>query len=158
MKKRYIVTLTVEERKILQQMIRAGHEKARKLTRARILLKADQGENGPAWTDLRISQALEVGVSTIERLRKRFVEDGFEACLKRRPDSKVWNRQKMDGHQEAQLIALVCGDPPTGRSQWSLRLLADKLVELKVVETISHVTVYRTLKKTNLNLGRKKHG
>jgi len=158
MKKRYIVTLTAEERKTLQQLIRTGHEKARKLTRARILLKADQGEDGPAWTDPQISQALEVGVATVERLRKRFVEDSFEACLTRRPDSNPRQRQKLDGHQEAQLIALVCGDPPAGRSQWSLRLLADKLVELRVVETISHVTVHRTLKKTNSNPGRKKRG
>ena len=158
MKKRYIVTLTAEERKTLLQMIRAGHEKARKLTRARILLKADQGEDGPAWTDQRISQALEVGVATVERLRRRFVEEGFEPCLQRRPDSNPRQRQKLDGHQEAQLIALVCGDPPAGRSQWSLRLLADKLVELRVVETISHVTVHRTLKKTHSNRGRKKRG
>lgn len=158
MKKRYIVTLTTEERKNLKQLIHTGHQSAQKLTRARILLKTDQGEYGPSWSDQRISQAIEVGVATVERLRKRFVEEGLEVSLKRRPESRPRQRHKLDGHQEAQLIALVCNDPPKGYSQWSLRLLADKLVELEVVDTISHVTVHRTLKKINLNPGRKKPG
>ena len=153
MKKRYIVTLTTEERSYLKQMIRSGKNKARKITRARILLKADQGTNGPAWNDPQISQALEVSVSTIERLRKRFVEEGLEAALNRRKEAIPRLRRKMDGHHEAQLIALVCSDPPEGRSRWSLRLLADKLIELEVVDTVSYETVRRTLKKINLSPG-----
>ena len=149
MTKRYLVILTKEEQKQLYQLIRAGKEKPCKQTRARILLKADQGEFGPACTDQQISQALEVHVTTIERLRKRFVEDGFEACLQRRPDAKPRFRRKLDGAQEAQLVTLACSTPPDGQTQWSLRLLADKLVELQVVDSISHVTVHRILKKTN---------
>ena len=153
MKKRYLVILTEEERNQLSRMVRSGQEKARKLSRARILLKADQSPTGPAWTDTQISQALDVGVATIERLRKRFVEDGLDSSLNRRPEAKPRLYRKLDGHQEAQLITLVCSDPPVGRSQWSLRLLADKLVELRVVDTISYETVRRTLKKINSNLG-----
>lgn len=153
MKKRYIVTLTMEERSYLKQMIQSGKNKARKITKARILLKADQGTNGPAWNDPKINQALEVSVSTIERLRKRFVEEGLEAALNRRKEAVPRLKRKMDGHQEAQLIALVCSDPPEGRSHWSLRLLADKLVELEVVDTVSYETVRRTLKKINSSPG-----
>lgn len=149
MKKRYIVTLTGEERMKLKQMISSGEHKTRKITRARILLKADQSTDGPSWSDKRIKQALEVGRATVERIRKRFVEEGLEASLNRRKEASPRFRRKLDGHQEAQLIALVCSDPPEGRSQWSLRLLAGKLVELAVVETISYETVRRTLKKTN---------
>ncbi len=153
MKKRYIVTLTAEERSELKQMIRAGKHKARKITRARILLKADQSKDSPAWADKQISQALEVGTATVERIRKRFVEEGLEAALNRRKESTLRFQRKLDGHKEAQLIALVCSEPPEGRSHWALRLLADKLVELGVVETISHETVRRTLKKINSNPG-----
>jgi transposase len=153
MKKHYIVTLTTEERSYLKQIIQSGKNTARKITKARILLKADQSTNGPAWNDPQIAQALEVSVSTIERLRKRFVEEGLEAALNRRKEVIPRLRRKMDGHQEAQLIALVCSDPPEGRSCWSLRLLADKLVELEVVDTVSHETVRRTLKKINSNPG-----
>jgi len=158
MKKHYIVTLTMEERSKLDQLIRSGKHKARKITRARILLKADQSPNGPAWTDKKISQALEVGPATVERLRKRFVEEGLEAALTRRKETNPRLRRKLDGHQEAQLIALVCGDPPEGQSRWSLRLLADKLVELRVVDTISYETVRRTLKKPTQTLAEKSMG
>lgn len=153
MPKRYIVTLTPEERIQLRQMIRTGNHKARKLTRARILLKADQAPEGPAWTDKKIVQALEVGLSTIERLRKRFVEEGYPAALNRRKENTPRLRRKLDGHQEAQLIALVCSKPPEGRIRWTLRLLASRLVELGVVDTVSYETVRRTLKKTNSNPG-----
>ena len=158
MKKHYIVTLTMEERRELEQLIRSGKHKARKITWARILLKADQGANGPAWTDEKITEALEVGRSTVERLRKRWVEEGLEAALTRRKETHPRLRHKLDGHQEAQLIAMVCGDPPEGHTRWSLRLLADKLVELKVVETISYETVRRTLKKRPQTLAEKSLG
>ena len=153
MKKRYIVTLTPEERSELKQMIRSGKHKTRKITRARILLKADQSTDGPAWIDSQISQALEVGIATVERIRKRVVEEGLETALNRRPDSKPRLRRKLDGHQEAHLIALVCSEPPEGRVRWTLRLLASRLVELRVVDTISYETVRRTLKKMNSSPG-----
>lgn len=149
MKKTYIVTLTREERRSLNQLVRSGIHGSRKLTRARILLKADQGPEGPAWADKTISEALEVGRATVERIRKRFVTEGLEAALNRRKNTIQRARRKLDGHQEAQLIALVCSDPPPGRTRWTLRLLADKLVELQVVDTISYETVRCTLKKIN---------
>ena len=147
------MTLAGEERNELRQMIRSGKHKARKITRARILLKADQSAEGSAWSDKKISQALEVGIATVERIRKRFVKEGLEAALNRRKEATPRLQRKLDGHKEAQLITLVCSEPPEGHSHWALRLLADKLVELGVVETISHETVRRTLKKISSSPG-----
>jgi transposase len=148
MNKRYPVRLTQSERDYLKQLIAAGTESARKLIHARILLKADQSEEGPAWVDERISEAVEVSQPTVSRVRKQYVEEGLEAALNRRPPRREYQR-KLDGEQEARLIALACSKPPEGQIRWTLRLLADKLVELAVVEEISHQTVRRTLKKTN---------
>ena len=147
--KKHIVTLTDEEQQYLKKKIRSGREGVRKIIRARILLKADQSETGPAWTDKQIIQALDVGVATVERIRKRFVEEGLEAALNRRKNSPSSFRRKLDGHQEARLVTLACSNPPDGRDRWSLRLLADKLVELEIVETVSYQTVRRVLKKIN---------
>ena len=147
--KKYLVTLTDEERHSLQKLIRSGKNSTRKITRARILLKADQDAGGSAWTDQQICLALDVGVATVERVRKRFVEDGLDAALNRRKNQNPRIRRKLDGHQEAQLVTLACSHPPTGRDRWSLRLLADKLVELEVVDSISYQTVRRVLKKTS---------
>jgi transposase len=154
MAKKYIVTLTEEEREYLHQMLSSGEERVRKLTRARILLKADEN-----WTDEAIHQALDVGISTIERVRRRFVEEGLEAALNRRPSTRRYERL-LDGKAEAHLIALACSPPPEGRKHWSLRLLAEKLVALEQVDvdSVSHETVRQVLKKTNLNLGRKSAG
>ena len=152
MHKRYIVTLIAAEREALQQLIAVGTAPARKLTHARILLKADQGPGGPGWVDAAIVEAVEVSQPTISRLRKQFVEEGLEAALHRRAPRRVYTR-KLDGEQEAHLIALTCGEPPAGYARWSMRLLAAKLVELEVVEAISHHTVRRTLKKTNSSPG-----
>jgi transposase len=148
MGKRYVVTMTKAERGMLEELIGAGKAAARKLTHARILLKADQGCNGPGWEDKQISEVLEVSVSTVERVRRRFVEEGLEAALHRRPLSSLRQR-KVDGVQEAQLIALACSKPPEGRARWSLRLLADKLVALEHIDSVSHETVRQVLKKTN---------
>lgn len=145
--KKYIVTLTGEERRKLTQLIRSGKHGAQKLPRARILLKADQRLGAPAWTDKTIAQALEVGVATVERVRKRFVLEGLEVALNRRQERVPRMRRKLDGQQEAKLIALVCSTPPPGHARWSLRMLSEKLVELEIVEEISHETVRRTLKK-----------
>jgi transposase len=122
------------------------------LTHARILLKADEGPAGPGWADEAIAEALEVNRSTVERVRQRCVEEGFDAALRPRPSRQVRLR-KLDGAQEAQLVALACSPPPNGRDRWSLHLLADKLVELEVVDSISYETVRRTLKKTCSNRG-----
>ena len=151
--KKYIVTLIDEERELLEKMIRSGRDNARKITRARILLKADQNEEGPAWFDAQISQALDVGVATIERVRKRFVEEGLEAALNRRKNSNRALRRKLDGHQEARLVMLACSKPPEGHACWSLRLLADQMVELEIVDSISYQTVNRVLKKTTSSRG-----
>ena len=152
MYKRYVVRLTAAERDQLKQLLAAGTAAARKLTHARILLKADEGPGRPEWVDAAIAEAVDVSQPTISRVRKQFVEEGLEAALDRRAPRRVYSR-KLDGDQEAHLIALTCGEPPAGHVRWSMRLLAAKLVELEVVEAISHQTVRRTLKKTNSSPG-----
>jgi hypothetical protein len=148
MHKHYPVILTAPERDQLKRLLAAGTESARKLTHARILLKADQGPDGPGWVDQAIADAVEVSQPTIARVRKQYVEQGLEAALNRRQPTREYVR-KLDGVQEAKLIALACAKPPTGQARWSLRLLADKLVELEIVEdAVSYQTVRRMLKKT----------
>jgi transposase len=141
MTKKYLVTLTDAEREALLAVTKKGSVAARKLTRTHVLLHADGGA-----TDDRIAQALHIGTATVERIRKRFVEGGLEAALTERP--RPGGKPKLDGKAEATLIAWACSTPPDDRKQWSMQLLADKLVELKLVETISDETVRRTLKKT----------
>jgi len=150
MGKRYNVTMTPGERTMLEGLISKGKAAAKKLLHARILLKADASYNGPGWQDKQISEALEVSVSTIERVRRQFVEEGLEAALERRKPKMV-RLGKLDGAQEARLIALACSEPPAGRADWTLRLLADTFVELGHVDTLSHETVRQVLKKTILN-------
>jgi transposase len=152
MKKKYIVTLMEEERRMLQEMVSRGKAAARKLMHARILLKADAAAGGPGWNDERIAEALEVGRATVERVRKEFVEEGFEAALERRKPRRVYSR-KLDGDGEAHLVALACQEPPEGHSRWTLQLLADHMVQLEYVDQISYQTVRRTLKKTRSSLG-----
>jgi transposase len=144
--KRYRVTLTAEEREALGHMISRGKAAARRLVHARVLLQADASEGGPDWTDTRIAEAVRVSVRTIGRVRQRFVEEGLEAALLPRPSPRVYAR-KLDGAQEAKLIALACSGPPEGRKRWTLRLLAERMVELEVVSELSHETVRQTLKK-----------
>ena len=151
--KKYIVRLSQEENQILKRFISSGKRPAQLFTRARILLKADQGEKGPWWSDEKISQALDVTVQTVERVRKQLVLEGFDAVLKRQQYSQKVSRKRLDGDAEAHLIALSCSKPPEGRSDWSLRLLADKMVELSYVESVSYETVRQVLKKTKLNHG-----
>jgi transposase len=145
--KKYIVTLTAEERQDLHDLIAAGKAAAKKLAHARILLKADAADGGPAWPDHRIADALEVSSATIERARRRFVEQGLEAALVRKPQERPSRLPTLDGRAEARLIALACSAPPDGRAAWTMQLLADKLVELQVVPTVSDETVRRALKK-----------
>jgi hypothetical protein len=152
MKKKYIVTLTDVERRVLQEMLSRGRAAARKLMHARILLKADANPDGPNWDDGAIADGLEVGRATVERVRKAFVEEGFEASLDRRKPQRQYLRT-LDGDGEAHLIALACSQAPEGRSRWTLRLLADRMVALEYVDAVSKDTVARTLKKTSLSLG-----
>jgi transposase len=148
----YRVKLTPEERAQLRGLLAKGKAAARTLTHARILLKADEGEAGPCLTDDEIALDLDVNRSTVERVRVRCVEEGFEAALRPRPSRQLHPR-KLDGLQEARLIAIACSPAPKGRNRWSLRLLADKLVELEVVDDISYEAVRQTLKKTNSSPG-----
>jgi transposase len=152
MPKKYIVKLKSDERKQLRALIRNGNGAAKALTRARILLKADDTPGQPGWTDEAISDAFDVSVATIERVRQTYVRQGLNAALKRRARSQE-RAQRLDGKQEAHLIALACSDPPTGHERWTLRLLADRMVKLEYVEELSHETVRRTLKKTNSSRG-----
>lgn len=139
MAKKYVVTLTDAERENLLKLIGSGTAKARSLSRARLLLKADEG-----WHDKEISRALDVSIPTVERVRKQFVFEGFEACLRARRPKRLYSR-KLDGEQEARLVALVCSSPPEGFARWSLRLLADRVVQMKIIDNISHETVRHVL-------------
>jgi len=149
--KKYIVELTSEERKQLQQLVKTGNVAGYKIRHAQMLLKTDQGNKGPCWPDAHVAEVFAAHVTSVERLRKRFVEQGLEAALERNKRNNY--ARKLDGDAEARLIAIACSDPPAGRSEWSLRLLADRLVELSVVDSVSYMTVSRTLKKTNLSRG-----
>jgi transposase len=151
--KKFIVTLTAEERQDLLDLIASGKGAAKKLTHARILLKADASPGGPAWTDGPIAQAVEVSIATVERVRQRFVEQGLEAALVRKKQDRPSRELTLDGRAEAHLIALACSPPPEGRAVWTMRLLADKLIELEIVASVSDETVRRTLKKTRSSPG-----
>ncbi len=146
---KYVVELTSEEQEELAQLVSKGKAAARKITHARILLQANESQGGPAWTDIRISQAFGVHTNTIHGIRRRFVEDGLQAALERKKQDSPSRKRIVDGDAEARLIALRCGDPPEGTNRWNLRLLADKLVELEIVPSICHETVRKTLKKTS---------
>jgi len=154
MDKKYIVDLTTEERMDLEGRLQGGQMGVRKVKRLQILLKADEG-----WSDERIAEAFDVGLSTVERTRRKFVERGLEGAITNRRPRREYPR-KLDGRAEAHLIALLCGPAPAGYARWSLRLLADELVKIEGVEldSISYETVRRTLKKTNLSLGAKNSG
>ena len=154
MNKKYIVDLTTEERDDLESRLKGGEMGVRKVKRIQILLKADKG-----WTDERIAEAVDVGLSTVERTRRKFVERGLEGAITNRRPRRKYSR-KLDGRAEAHLIALVCGPVPEGYARWSLRLLADELVKIEGVEleSISHEAVRQALKKTNLSLGGRSSG
>lgn len=147
-KKKYRVKLSSEERAHLLERLGRGERPAREQTRARILLKVDEGPDGPAWSDARAAEALEVAAGTVAGIRQRFSERGLVGCVERKRPDREYER-KLDGEQEARLIQLACSQAPDDRSEWSLRLLADRMVELGVVESLSHETVRQTLKKTD---------
>ncbi len=146
--KKYVIHLTIEERSQLEKLVKTGKVAAYKRLHAQILLKADVGDKAPGWTDVKIANCFNITIRTVERVRQRLVEEGFESALNR-------TRQKcrfhiMDGEIEAHLIAITCSDLPEGYGHWTLRLLAEKMVELKYIETISYETVCRTLKKKRI--------
>jgi transposase len=149
MNKRHVVRLTDRQRATLHQQASVGQGRARALLHARILLKAEQGPSGLGWTDNAIAAALDASRSTVERVRKRFAEAGLDAALAHRRPRREY-RRKLDGEQEAHLVALACTPPPVGRRRWTLRLLADKLVELRYIDGVSYETVRQVLKKNRL--------
>ncbi len=147
--KRYVVQLELEERACLERLVSVGKRAAAKLTHARVLLQADQSAAGPGWTDARIAEGLGVTTRTVENIRRRFVEQGLQAALERKKQCRPSRERLLDGAQEAKLTALCCSKAPNGRRRWTLQLLADRLVELNIVDSISYETVRRTLKKTS---------
>jgi transposase len=152
MSPRYRVTLTEQERTELEALTKRGKTHARRFIHARALLLSDAGEKGPSWSVVDTAEALGVSSRSIEHLKKRFVEEGLEAALERKPREKPPREVTFDGAFEARLIAMACSDVPEGHRRWTVRLLADKAVELNFAESVSHMTVQRVLKKTNLNL------
>ena len=152
MAKRSLVTLTAAERGELRALTKKGKIAARKLRRAHVLLQADARVSAEV-----MAAALPMGMATVERIRKRFVEEGFDAAVYRKPVTNV-HRRKMTGDEEAHLIALFCSQAPEGHERWTLRMLADKMVELDIVDSVSHETIRQTLKKMNLNRGKRKNG
>ena len=153
MKKVFVVRLTETERLELDALVRKGKASALAITRARILLKADQGQGGEAQTDAQVAEALSVAAKTVFNVRRRWVEEGLEAALRRKKQDCPSRARRLDGKGEAKLVATCCGPAPQGRARWTLRMLADKLVELQVVDSISPETVRSTLKKMRLSLG-----
>ena len=151
MNKKYVVELTSQEREYLQELVKKGKVAGYKIRHAQMLLKIDQGKHGPGWPDERIAEALGSTSATVSRLRQRFVEEGLDVALGRKKRQNYTH--KLDGEAEAHLIAVACSEPPEGYKRWTLRLLADRMVELAVVDSVSHMTISRTLKKTNLSLG-----
>lgn len=147
---KYLVRLEAEEREQLRSLVDAGRGSKSSRQRARVLLQADQADGGPGWSDERVAEFAEASLSTVHRVRQRFVEEGLDAALRHRPAPRRQYR-KLDGAGEAQLIATACSQAPEGRSRWTLHMLADKLVELQVVDAISHECVRSTLKKTRFS-------
>ena len=150
---KYKVTLTQSERKELASIINKGSHSSHKFRHACILLNVDEGEFSNKVTDIRIREVLKVGIRTIERVKKKFVEEGFDSVLERTPAKRIYEK-KADGDFEAHLISIACSEAPEGFARWSLRLLSEKMVELNYVDSISHETIRKVLKKTNFNLGK----
>ncbi len=157
MPKKYIVDLSQTEQKSLQKLTRTGKQAAYKINHGRILLLADINQSDGGWSDEAISKALNISISTIERVRRRFVIEGLDTALNYR-HGRGRKQKRLDGETEAYLLAIACSEAPQGRERWTLRMLADKMVELNYVESISHETVRQTLKKMRLSLGKKSVG
>jgi transposase len=154
---RYTIKLTQDEVEELMGIINKGSHSSHTFRAAYVLLNCDEGGFSDKSTNEQISKILKIGMRTIDRIKKRFIEEGMEAALERKPSSRVYEK-KIDGEVEAKLVHLCCSEPPAGYAKWSLRLLADKMVELKYVDSISYVAVGETLKKMNLSPGKQKDG
>jgi hypothetical protein len=152
MYQKYFVKLTSEDRSYLEKLVSSGSAPARKLRRARILLKSDCSDGGPNWTYETICNAFDVNALTVANVRKDFVKGGLDHALNRKKPNREYEH-RLDGNAEAHLIALACGEAPEGYDRWTLRLLQDRFVKLEIVESVSHETIRTTLKKTKLNLG-----
>ena len=148
-RKKYIVRLSCGERRDLKKLTSTGKAAAHRITRARILLLADEGSEGSAWKDEQVAEAVDMTVQAVEKIRKRFVTEGLEAAVNRKKQAYPSRPRLLDGRQEAKLVAVCCSAPPEGRSRWTLQLLADQMVALEVVDSISRETVRQTLKKTS---------
>jgi transposase len=147
--KRYVIRLSDDERNRLTALVGKGQAAARKRLHAQVLLKADMGAAGAGWTDAQIVAALGVGERTVQAIRQRCVEEGLDAALERKKQCRPSRQKILDGVQEAQLVALCCGRVPAGQARWTLRLLAEELVRLEIVDSVSHETVRQALKKTS---------
>jgi len=156
--KKYVVKLSEAERSLLQALINKGKSPAKRLLKARILLKADASQQGESWSDGRIIEALDTNMSMVTRVRQRFVEEGLEAALSRKQRASPAITPIFDGEKEARLMALACSTPPEGHARWTLRLLENKVVELGIVERASDNTIGRVLKKTRFSLTAKSNG
>jgi len=152
MRKKYKVKLTHGQRKQLLEIVHNGKQLAKTITHARVLLQADSGEEGPAKKAKAIAADLNIHERTVHRVRESFANDGMEAALYRKKHRK-YKPRKLDGDQEAHLVAVCCGTPPEGRKEWTLKLLSERLVQLEITDSISRSTIHRTLKKMNLSLG-----
>ena len=152
MYQKYFIKLTSEDRSYLEKFVSSGNAPARKLRRARILLKSDCSDNGPNWTYAAICDAFDVNALTVANVRKAFVEGGLEKALNRQKPNRVYEH-RLDGNAEAHLIALACSDAPEGYERWTLRFLRDRFVKLEIVDSVSHETIRTTLKKRRLSLG-----
>ena len=148
-RKKYIVRLSCGERRDLKKLTSTGKAAAHRITRARILLLADEGSEGSAWKDEQVAEAVDMTVQAVEKIRKRFVTEGLEAAVNRKKQAYPSRPRPLDGRQEAKLVAVCCSAPPEGRSRWTLQLLADQMVALEIVDSISRETVRQTLKKTS---------
>ena len=157
MPKKYIVDLTESEQESLKKLTTTGKHAAYKINHGRILLLADINQADGGWSDEAIASTLGISISTIERVRRRFVEEGIDASLSHR-QGRGRKQRRLDGDSEAHLLALACSQPPQGQGRWTLRMLADKMVELRYIESLSHETVRQTLKKMNFSLGEKTVG
>lgn len=149
MQKRYVVKLDKDERKELSQLVKKEKIAAKKRTHAQVLLLSDCSRQGPAWKDEAIAEACRVTVRTVENIRKRLVLEGLEAALNRKPQVRLSRQRILDGEKEAKVIAVCCGAKPAGHARWTLRLLVERIIELEIVESVSHETVRQCLKKTN---------
>ncbi len=151
--KKYTIKLLKDEVEELMAIVNKGSHSSHTFRTAYVLLNCDKGEHADKVTNDQISKVLKIGMRTIDRIKKRFIEEGLEGALERKPSSRIYEK-KIDGDVEAKLVKLCCSEPPAGYAKWSLRLLADKMVELKYVDSISYVAVGNTLKKMNLSLGK----